>query len=831
MRNCFFLALVALAMSMHFGVIAQETATRTPERAAGQRGLEDEFDLDFLNPAVADKAEAAALVSAGRVPSGRFAVALEINDASVGSMNIQFVRRARDENAQPCFSTKDIQAFKLRPEFLTEAATALGPGCLPIGAIVEQASYTYDRDDLRLKITVPQAALQKVTQERASPASFVDGEDAGFVNYYFNSYQTYGQGAGTSSQFLDLKSGLNWQTWQLRQQSLFAASDGGGLTQINGDLSVRKVFRAWKMAAAFGNISSQTPLISGVSMQGLSINSEEGLMPPQEKIYNPAIRGFARSNARIQARQNGILFLEKNVPPGPFEFDALNPPASTGDIQVTVTEADGSQQFFVMPYASSWGKLRPGAFRYLVNYGFYGYQTDAQQAVLQASFRYGLWDNFTGALDVFWSERYQSYATQFDFENMVGAQLLQVNMARYAANHNEATWSLRYQDRLAVTKFASLSYSLSAATEKYLEAAQALSYAAADPKASVGAKLSQALSAGVDLGAWGALGLTHSVQSSGSSVGASQSTYLSYGKTWGRASLSVSLSRSTGNGLGGDAGANTALYLGLNLPISIGPGNANLSSSWSQQSNAASTRNINYQNTLDDGLTYGVGVSDSNAHNVASANVQVAHDWGFANASASQSSRGEGQWGFGNNGALIFHRAGVLAAPPVGDTFAIVEVSDGAGARVQGQSARIGSQGFGVAQYLSPYTDNTVQISLDGAPLELEIATPVQNVAPMAGAIVALKYASSTGRPLLVDFQPLAVKKIPLGAEVSDEDGDVVGMVGQGARALLRVRKPKGLLKIAWGPQADEQCQARYEIQSQDKPNAAGLIKFLLKCQ
>jgi len=67
--------------------------------------------------------------------------------------------------------------------------------------------------------------------------------------------------------------------------------------------------------SGLGNISSQTPLIGGVSMRGLSINSEEGLMPPQEKIYNPAIKGFARSNARIQARQNGLLFLEKMCRP------------------------------------------------------------------------------------------------------------------------------------------------------------------------------------------------------------------------------------------------------------------------------------------------------------------------------------------------------------------------------------------------------------------------------------------------------------------------------------------------------------------------------------
>jgi outer membrane usher protein len=119
---------------------------------------------------------------------------------------------------------------------------------------------------------------------------------------------------------------------------------------------------------------------------------------------------------------------------------------------------------------------------------------------------------------------------------------------------------------------------------------------------------------------------------------------------------------------------------------------------------------------------------------------------------------------------------------------------------------------------------------LGDASLDLDIGSPMQNVAPMAGAIVRLKYDSNRGLPLLVDLRPLLIKSVPIGAEVIDEENNTVGMVGQGSRALLRVKKVQGELTVVWGDGAKDQCRAAYQITQADRPNAAGLIKFVLPC-
>ncbi len=820
-----------------------QTAIDVPAASTAPTAPEDEFDLDFLNPGLTDKKDRKTIQTIGLAPPGLFTVAVEVNAVNKGSMNIKFVRRSRQENANPCFTAKDINTFQFTTELLSEEAKAMvngkappvskiaeGASCLPIEAIIQEAFYEYDRGELILKITVPQAALQKQKADRFAPQEFSDGENAGFVNYYANAYHSEGQDQGKSSQFLDLKSGFNIESWQLRQQSIFSATDGEALQRIDGGLSARKVFRDWKTGVLIGKISSQTPLIPGLPVAGLSIYSDEGLMPPEERMYNPSIKGYARSNARIQARQNGLLFLERNVPPGPFDIDELRPPSSNGDIQVTVTEADGSQQVFITPYANTVGRMNPGSSRYLVNLGSYDSGAGVKQTVLQASLRYGLSEKFTGALDFLLADRYQSYASQFDWENMLGSQLFNINVARYAAAGNRPTYSLMYQDRFKPLQNIMLSYSLSARTEDYRDPAQGLQYAQIVQSVLVSNKITQALSASLDLGSWGSLGLAHSVQSYWASEQSTSSTQLSYGKSVFGVNLNANLSASNGNNGSNSSAQSVSAYLGIYMPISLGPGRASVNGSINTQANAITSKNIYFQNNWDNGVGYGLGLSGNSDSTVASGNVQIAHDWGNASASISQSSLGARQLGLGNNGSLVFHRGGLIAGPPLGETFGIIEVPDGAGARVHGQNSKVGASGFGVASYLSPYTNNTVQLTLDDASLDLDIGSPTQNIAPMAGAIVRLKYDANRGIPLLVDLRPARIKSIPIGAEVIDEENNIVGMVGQGSRALLRVKKVQGELTVAWGDGAKDQCRAAYQITPADKPNAAGLIKFILPC-
>jgi outer membrane usher protein len=77
--------------------------------------------------------------------------------------------------------------------------------------------------------------------------------------------------------------------------------------------------------------------------------------------------------------QNKVVFFEQTVPPGPFEFDDINPVSSVGDLQVVIAEADGSQQSFVVPYSQTAGKLKPGAYLYNIAAGIYRNASAVQQ--------------------------------------------------------------------------------------------------------------------------------------------------------------------------------------------------------------------------------------------------------------------------------------------------------------------------------------------------------------------------------------------------------------------------------------------------------------------
>jgi outer membrane usher protein len=122
---------------------------------------------------------------------------------------------------------------------------------------------------------------------------------------------------------------------------------------------------------------------------------------------------------------------------------------------------------------------------------------------------------------------------------------------------------------------------------------------------------------------------------------------------------------------------------------------------------------------------------------------------------------------------------------------------------------------------------NIVDLDMSHAPLDVELESSSQRVAPASGAIVRLKYAAITGRPLLVHFSG---KKIPFGASVYSESGDELGTLGPGHRGLIRVKSDKGQLKVAWGDKPDEMCLSSYEIKAHQQALESGYTLLDLTC-
>jgi outer membrane usher protein FimD/PapC len=82
----------------------------------------------------------------------------------------------------------------------------------------------------------------------------------------------------------------------------------------------------------------------------------------------------------VVVRQNGYVIYQNTVAPGAFEINDLYPTGSSGDLQVTVKETDGSERHFVVPYASVPVLQREKHLRYSVTAGRYrSYDKDVKK--------------------------------------------------------------------------------------------------------------------------------------------------------------------------------------------------------------------------------------------------------------------------------------------------------------------------------------------------------------------------------------------------------------------------------------------------------------------
>ena len=163
---------------------------------------------------------------------------------------------------------------------------------------------------------------------------------------------------------LDLTAGINFGSWHLRQRSSVDVASGvpsgyqniatylaHDIPSIRSDLTVGDSFTDGAVFDSFG-------------FRGISLASDDQMLPDSQLEYAPIVHGIARTNARVVITQNGNTILETTVSPGAFEINDLYATGYGGDLHVTVYEADGSQDSFTVPYASVVQLLRPGVWRY-----------------------------------------------------------------------------------------------------------------------------------------------------------------------------------------------------------------------------------------------------------------------------------------------------------------------------------------------------------------------------------------------------------------------------------------------------------------------------------
>ncbi len=133
---------------------------------------------------------------------------------------------------------------------------------------------------------------------------------------------------------------------------------------------------------------------------------------------------------------------------------------------------------------------------------------------------------------------------------------------------------------------------------------------------------------------------------------------------------------------------------------------------------------------------------------------------------------------------------------------------------------------------LNPYRSNEVALDPQGISDDIELKSSSAAVVPRAGAVLLLRFETDLGRSVTLNIvRDAGAAVIPLGAEIFDEQGNSVGVMGQGGRAYTRGIAAAGRLKVQWGDSVERQCTLSYALPPAATARPVPLMLEQVRCE
>ena len=751
------------------------------------------------------------------VAPGDYAVDIRINGAFVESSDIAFIETPAEVAAQACLPQRLLGALSLKRE-LREALRSSDASCLPLQSTVAGATVSFDSSALVLSISIPQAAQETTARGYVAVEDRDAGVTAGFVDYTANHYRS----RGTDRSYLGLQAGVNLGAWRLRHRASFSDGPRGLQHDVISSHAQRDI-PGWNSQLWIGQGNTGGELFESVAFTGVRVATDERMLPDSLRGYAPVVQGIAEGNAVVRIRQNGNIIHESTVAPGPFSIEDLYPTNFGGDLEVTVTEADGREQRFTVNFSAVPQALRAGVTRFSATAGELRDGRGSLQTLRFAEGTYArgisnhltllggaqLGENYTAVLagaaintpiGAFGADMTHSRARLDDRQPLAGNSF-RLNYQRYVARTGTNLGLAAY--RYSTRGYMSLGDTARALQDDWGYSSRARQRYQVNFSQRVGERSTLYLSGG-HVSYWDSSRRQNDFQ-------------LGFQSVAGRVNYGVSALRYR---LGNDR-QDTRYSFTLSVPLGR---TANAPRLNTQLSHAGQGRQVQLglNGTLGEDRNLNYSVSASDASEGASAHsAYVGYQGSHLNANAGYSrSAGNRSITLGAAGSVVLHRGGINFGQPVGEGFVLVQAPGAQGARVgTGADIRIGRNGYALLPHVSPYRWNRIDLDPSGLPLEVELLQTSQRVAPTAGGIVRVPFEVRRERTLFIDATDALGQPLPFAARVEDDDGRPLGAVGQGGVIQLRGAHDDGALIV--DPDGPRRCRLEYRMP--DAPDAYGL--------
>lgn len=864
------------------------SAAATNGADASANGGYADFDRSLLAGSGQNTTDLSRFEHGNPVLPGSYNADIYLNNIWVGRGDVRFASSAPNTSATACVDRNFLNRLGLHPQKLSpEVLASLSDpkACVSMGSLVPGSTVTFDMSQLRIDVSVPQAYMGQLARGYVNPEFWDEGVPAALLNYNFNSYRTNSGGETQTTSYLGLNAGVNLGPWHLREDATVnwvSASAGTPARRQwqNIDTYVQRNLPSLRAQLTIGDSFTDGAVFDSYGIRGVQLGTDDRMLPQSLQGYAPVVRGVAQTNAKVTVRQNNIVIYETTVAPGPFSLTDLYPTGYGGNLQVTVTEADGHASTFTVPYASVAQLLRPGITRFDIAAGELRVTTmHDKPAVLQGTVQHGFNNLLTGYAGIAGSEGYGALLVGAAINTRYGAFAMDITQA--AAHIPGYSTQSGQSVRLTYSKILpSTGTTFSVATYRYstggflslTQAEQARDYAHQGVNAfNVSQQIAQQTIDGVTqqsiltpaqqsvlagsvytnnpiLSTTGVerqrssftLSATQPLGRNGGSIYANVSAnnywnvrgndtqfQVGYNNHFRMLSYSVSATRAV-TPLGR---YDNEYFLSFSLPLGHNAHSPTVALNFShdQQTGAQDQAMIDGSLGSDNQFNYsasGTHTGDGGG-NAGSVNVGYRSPYAVFNASYGDGS-GYSQVSANVSGSVIAHQGGVTLGQPLGDTVGIVYLPGAAGARLDNApGARVDHFGYAVIPYLTPYQVNNIQVDPKGLPLDVQLDATSAQVVPYDGAVVMIKFKTEVGRTMIVRARLDDGNALPFGAEVFDEKGISLGVVGQAGQILLRGVNQTGLLTVRWQKdgQAPHSCSFPYQLPARAKGKGASIYQ------
>lgn len=357
-----------------------------------------EFNIDVLDAEDIQNIDMSQFSIAGYVPPGDYVLTVFVNGQRLGAPRDITVLEQKTQTQAICIPADLLDSIGLKESVKPKVTVYPNSQCLDL-SVLKGMQTVIDLPTLSLKITIPQLWMEYRDPYWTPPALWEEGINGAFLDYSANVSITE-EKEGDKRTYLSTNgtAGINLGVWRFRgdYSAIYQKKRGGRQSQEIHDFDFSRLygFTSLKKLASILTIGENyfySDVFESWQYSGISLESDDRMLPPKLVGYAPEITGVADTNATVIVRSQNRVLLETTVPPGPFRIQTLDS-GVRGILDITIREENGEEKKFSISTASLPYLTRPGRLIYKLVMGKTRYDGHhlTGKPVFSGEFSYGL---------------------------------------------------------------------------------------------------------------------------------------------------------------------------------------------------------------------------------------------------------------------------------------------------------------------------------------------------------------------------------------------------------------------------------------------------------